>query len=40
MREPYYIFSMMTGEYIFVGVIDKKVTKSDLKTAIAGHEAA
>lgn len=38
--EPYYIFTLMTGEYIFVGIIDKKVTKSDLKTAITGHEAA
>ena len=40
MREPYYIFSMMTGEYIFVGVNDKKVITSNSDKEIAGHEAA
>lgn len=40
MHEPYYIFSMMTGEYVFVGVNDKKVFTSDSKDAAVGHEAA
>jgi hypothetical protein len=31
---------MMTGQYIFVGVNDKKVITSNSNKEIAGHEAA
>ena len=32
-NEPYYIFTMMSGEYIFVGVNDGEVSKSQASSA-------
>jgi hypothetical protein len=40
LDEPYYIFLMMTGEYIFVGVNDRKVIKSASNKEAVGHEGA
>lgn len=34
VEEPYYIFSMATGEYVFVGVDDKRVTVNAVRQAI------
>jgi hypothetical protein len=34
VEEPYYIFTMATGEYVFVGVDDKRVTVNAVRQAI------
>jgi hypothetical protein len=38
--EPYYIFSMKTGQYVFVGVNDKKVTTNPVGQAIPAAAVA
>ncbi|WP_151089054.1 hypothetical protein [Hymenobacter baengnokdamensis] len=38
--EPYYIFSMMSGSYVFVGVNDGKVSQPQQAQAEAAHGPA
>lgn len=40
IKEPYYIFSMTTGQYVFVGVNDKKVTVNPVGQPIPAEAAA
>jgi hypothetical protein len=34
VEDPYYIFTMATGEYVFIGVDDKRVTVNAVRQAI------
>ncbi|GAA4348109.1 hypothetical protein GCM10023185_03720 [Hymenobacter saemangeumensis] len=40
INQPYYIFSMKTGQYVFVGVNDKKVSVNPVGQAIPVAEAS